>query len=360
MVDVLLENLTKRFHKLVAVDKLNISIKNGEFIGLLGRPRAGKTTTLRMIAGLERPTEGRIYIGGRDVTDLPPKDRKVGMAFENLVLYPHMTAYEHLAFPLKKMKLSKSEIDKKVKEVAEMLRIDHRLHNLPGMLSGGERQRLTLGRALVKDPEVLLLDEPLTNLDAKLRVYMRVELKRLQRRLGTTAIFATADDIEALSMADRIAVLHKGKLLQYDTPEVIYKKPQNILVARLVGWPRINTLVASLVEKDGMAYLEFGAFKLNIGKSTKLFKNKLTGNEVIGGFRPADVTIYKKALPNSVEAKPLFLEETGDQVILHLEVGDDFIKAVVPEGFKVEDKVWIGISADKIHVFDKKTGVSVL
>ena len=207
MVNVRVVNLTKRFGNVVAVDRVTFEVKDKEFVVLLGPSGSGKTTTLRIIAGLETPDEGEIYIGGQLVNDLPPKDRDVAMVFQSYALYPHMTVYENLAFPLKIRKFPKAEIDKKVKEVAELLRISHLLNRKPKQLSGGEQQRVALGRALVREPKVFLMDEPLSNLDAKLRVYMRAELKKMQKELGITTIYVTHDQAEAMTMADRIAAV---------------------------------------------------------------------------------------------------------------------------------------------------------
>ena len=248
MSKVKVVNLVKKFDKTVAVDGISFDVKDGEFIVLLGPSGCGKTTTLRCIAGLETPDEGEIYIDDKLVNDLPPKDRDVAMVFQSYALYPHMTVYGNLAFPLKMRKLPKDEIDKKVKEVAKLLNIDHLLDRKPRQLSGGEMQRVALGRALVRTPRVFLMDEPLSNLDAKLRVYMRAELKKLQRDLKITTIYVTHDQAEAMAMADRIAVMNKGKILQYSEPHDVYEKPANLFVAGFIGSPPMNFIKASIVE----------------------------------------------------------------------------------------------------------------
>jgi len=248
--------------KTVAVDGVSFEVKDGEFVILLGPSGCGKTTTLRCIAGLETPDEGEIYIGDRLVNDLPPKDRDIAMVFQSYALYPHMTVYDNLAFPLKMRKYPKDEIDKRVKEVARLLRIEDLLDRKPRQLSGGQQQRVALGRALVRNPQVWLMDEPLSNLDAKLRVYMRAELKKLQKDLGITTIYVTHDQAEAMAMGDRIAVMDKGKILQYDEPHVVYEKPANIFVAGFLGSPPMNFVDATIVERDSQIILDAGVFEL--------------------------------------------------------------------------------------------------
>ena len=237
MSKVKVVNLVKKFDKTVAVNGISFNVKDGEFIVLLGPSGCGKTTTLRCIAGLETPDEGEIYIDDRMVNDLPPKDRDIAMVFQSYALYPHMTVYGNLAFPLKMRKYPKQEIDKRVREVAKLLRIEELLDRKPRQLSGGQQQRVALGRALVRNPRVWLMDEPLSNLDAKLRVYMRAELKKLQKDLKITTIYVTHDQAEAMAMADRVAVMNKGKILQYDEPRHVYERPANLFVARVYWKP---------------------------------------------------------------------------------------------------------------------------
>ena len=264
MSKVKVVNLVKRFDKTIAVDGVSFDVRDGEFIILLGPSGCGKTTTLRCIAGLETPDEGEIYIDDRLVNDLPPKDRDIAMVFQSYALYPHMTVYGNLAFPLKMRKLPKDEIDKKVREVAKLLRIEELLDRKPRQLSGGQQQRVALGRALVRTPKVFLMDEPLSNLDAKLRVYMRAELKKLQRDLKITTIYVTHDQAEAMAMADRIAVMNKGKILQYSEPNHVYEKPANLFVAGFIGSPPMNFIKASIVEKDSRIILDAGFFQYEL------------------------------------------------------------------------------------------------
>ncbi|RLE58654.1 MAG: sugar ABC transporter ATP-binding protein, partial [Thermoprotei archaeon] len=231
MAKVSVKDLLKKFGNVIAVNKISFEVNDGEFVVLLGPSGCGKTTTLRLIAGLETPDGGEIWIGDKLVNDLPPKDRDVAMVFQNYALYPHMKVYDNLAFPLRLRKLPKDKIDRKVREVAKLLRIDNLLDRYPRQLSGGQQQRVALGRALVREPHVFLMDEPLSNLDAKLRVYMRAELKRLQRELGITTIYVTHDQAEAMTMADRIVVMNEGKIQQIGTPSELYYKPANLFVA---------------------------------------------------------------------------------------------------------------------------------
>lgn len=264
MAGVKLVNVWKQFGEVTAVKNMNLDIKDGEFMILLGPSGCGKTTTLRMISGLEEPTKGQIYIGDKLVADpekgvfVPPKDRDIAMVFQSYALYPHMTVYDNIAFPLKLRKVPKQEIDQRVREVAEMLGLTELLKRKPRELSGGQRQRVALGRAIVRKPQVFLMDEPLSNLDAKLRVKMRAELKKLQRQLGVTTIYVTHDQVEAMTMGDRIAVINAGELQQVGSPDEVYDKPANTFVAGFIGSPPMNSMDASITE-DGFA--DFGEFK---------------------------------------------------------------------------------------------------
>ncbi|HDJ83484.1 MAG TPA: ABC transporter ATP-binding protein, partial [Desulfurococcaceae archaeon] len=262
MVSVRLENLTKCFGRVIAVNNLNLEIKDGEFVALLGPSGCGKTTTLLMIAGIYKPTKGYIYFDDVIVNDLPPKDRNIGMVFQSYALYPHMRVFDNIAFPLKLQKLPKEEIKKRVLETAKLLRIEDLLNRKPAQLSGGQQQRVALARALAKQPNLFLMDEPLSNLDAKLRVIMRAELKRLQKSLGITTIYVTHDQVEAMTMADRIAVLNKGELQQYSTAEELYSKPSNLFVAGFIGSPPMNFIECTLVERDNKYYLDASDFSI--------------------------------------------------------------------------------------------------
>ena len=255
MAEVVLKDVTKVFDReVVAVDHLNLKVEHGEFVVLVGPSGCGKSTTLRMIAGLEEVTEGEIYIDGRLVNDLPPKDRDVAMVFQNYALYPHMTVYQNMAFGLKMRKYPKSEIEQRVKEAAEILGITHLLDRKPKALSGGERQRVAVGRAIVRRPKVFLFDEPLSNLDAKLRVQMRTEISKLHSQLGATMIYVTHDQMEAMTMGDRIVVLKDGVVQQVDTPLNLYNRPANRFVAGFIGSPSMNFLEGTLVREEGLYF----------------------------------------------------------------------------------------------------------
>ncbi len=365
MVSVKLDHLSKYFGSVKAVDNLNLKIKDGEFIALLGPSGCGKTTTLLMIAGIYKPTKGRIFFDDVDVTEWPPKDRNVGMVFQSYALYPHMKVYDNIAFPLKLKKVPKQEIDKRVKSVAKMLQIDHLLDRYPRQLSGGQQQRVALARALVKDAYVLLMDEPLSNLDAKLRVMMRAEIKRLQKELKITTIYVTHDQVEAMSMADRIAVMNEGKLQQFSTPDELYNKPINVFVAGFIGAPPMNLIDATFVEKSDGYYVDAGSFQLKLREDLgKMAKKNLTSTEIIFGVRPEHLIISTTpAEPDrSIEGFVYVLEPLGRDLIVNVKIGEHIIKAIANPGLTLTpgQKVWLVIDYDKIHIFDKKTEVAVI
>ncbi|MCD6341929.1 MAG: ABC transporter ATP-binding protein, partial [Thaumarchaeota archaeon] len=292
MSKVRVVNLHKRFDKTIAVDGITFEVGDGEFIVLLGPSGCGKTTTLRCIAGLEVPDEGEIYIDDKMVNELPPKDRDIAMVFQSYALYPHMSVYDNLAFPLKMKKYPKQEIEKRVKEVAKLLRIEELLNRKPRQLSGGQQQRVALGRALVRNPKVWLMDEPLSNLDAKLRVYMRAELKKLQKDLNITTIYVTHDQAEAMAMADKVAVMSQGKILQYDAPTNVYERPANLFVAGFLGSPPMNFVEANLVEHDSKIMLDAGFFMYPLDeKLGKIVKDNVASDKVIIGFRPEHMIV---------------------------------------------------------------------
>ena len=361
MVKVTLKNITKVFGKVVAVNNLNLEVRDGEFVALLGPSGCGKTTTLLMIAGIYRPTKGRIYFNDEDVTFLPPKDRNIGMVFQSYALYPHMTVYDNIAFPLKLKKVPKNEIDKKVREIAKLLRIDNLLNRKPAQLSGGQQQRVALGRALAKEPDVLLLDEPLSNLDAKLRVLMRAELKRLQKELKITTIYVTHDQVEAMSMADRIAVMNAGRLQQYAVPEKLYNKPANIFVAGFIGNPPMNFIDGTVYSKDGRFFFDSGEFTIELSKEIgEIVTSK--ASEVVMGFRPEHVKISLSEQPNSVEGLVYVVEPLGRDVVVNVKIGGIVVKILASPDLNLEpgQKIWLVFDQRKLHFFDKKSGLSLL
>ncbi len=358
MVSVSLENLTKYFGRVKAVDNVNLKIEDGEFIALLGPSGCGKTTTLLMIAGIYKPTRGKIYFGDKVVNDLPPKDRNVGMVFQSYALYPHMKVFDNIAFPLKLRKEPKDFIKKKVKEVAELLKIEDLLDRKPSQLSGGQQQRVALGRALAKEPDVFLMDEPLANLDANLRVIMRVELKRLQKRLGISTIYVTHDQVEAMTMADRIAVLNKGRLQQVGDSKQLYDEPTNLFVASFIGSPPMNFVECTLREREDGTYLEAEAFKLKIGENIgRTIKENATSADLILGVRPEDVSVSKRKNLGTFEAEVYAVEPLGRDIIVNLKTDGTLIKMITKSTFKAEigEKIPVEFDLNKIHIFDKKT-----
>jgi multiple sugar transport system ATP-binding protein len=363
LAKVVVKDLVKTFGKVVAVNKVSFEARDGEFLVLLGPSGCGKTTTLRMVAGLETPDEGEIYIGDKLVNDLPPKDRDVAMVFQNYALYPHMKVYDNIAFPLRIRKLSKEEIDKRVREVAKLLRIEELLDRYPRQLSGGQQQRVALGRALVRQPQVFLMDEPLSNLDAKLRVYMRAELKRLQRELGITTIYVTHDQAEAMTMADRVAVMNEGKIMQLAEPAELYFKPANTFVAGFIGAPAMNFINASLSIKGDEAYLDTGVFKVKLPKDlSEIMIKSGAPSEVIFGIRPEHIIVDKKPFQDSYQVEVFVTEPLGSETIIDFKHGDSILKAKYPGHFEATpgEKIYIGFQYQHIHIFDKSSGNAII
>lgn len=361
MVSIVLENISKYFGNVKAVDDINLEIKNGEFLVLLGPSGCGKTTTLRMIAGLEKPTKGNIYFDGKIVNDLEPKERNVAMVFQEYALYPHMSVYDNLTLCLKVAKMPKDEIIKRVKKVSEMLKIEHLLDRKPGELSGGQQQRVALGRAIIREPSVFLLDEPLSNLDAILRIKMRVELKKLQRNLGTTTVYVTHDQTEAMVMADRIAVMRNGKILQLGFPTDIYDHPVNKFVAEFVGSPTMNLIEGDFIDKHGEPILDFGDFSIKIpAKISDFIKNKLTHSRLIVGIRPEHVIVKNYKEEGSIEAQVDLIQRLGDTNYASLSMGSILITAKIDPKIKLESKVFVKFDLDHMHLFDKKTEEAIL
>jgi len=355
---VVIKELSKTFGTTRAVKELNLEVQDKNFVVLLGPSGCGKTTTLRCIAGLETPDEGEIYIGDKLVNDLPPKERDVSMVFQSYALYPHMTVFDNIAFPLKMRKVPKEEIKRRVERTAELLQISHLLKRKPKQLSGGEAQRTALGRAIVRDPHVFLMDEPLSNLDAKLRIYMRAELKKLQKDLGVTTIYVTHDQMEAMTMADKVAVMSKGELQQYDTAYEIFQHPASLFVAGFIGSPPMNFVDCTLLEEP-VCCLDAGCFTLPISTDIKdIIVKNAESSALILGFRPEDVEITTKKTPGSLAQAEIYVTEPlGSETIVDFKIEDVLLKAKAPADFqgKLGDKFWIKVDQEKIHVFDKKT-----
>lgn len=358
MASVRLINLYKRFEKVVAVDGVSLDISDGDFVVLLGPSGCGKTTTLRCIAGLETPDSGEIWIGDRLVNELPPKDRDVAMVFQNYALYPHMKVYDNIAFPLRMRKFEKSEIDRRVREVADLLGISHLLDRKPRQLSGGEQQRVALGRAIVRRPLVFLMDEPLSNLDAKLRLFMRAELKRLQKELKTTTVYVTHDQAEAMAMADKIAVMNKGKVQQYDDPSTIYSRPANVFVATFIGNPPMNMIKASIRQENRTVILDTGSFNYTLSPEySEVVLNNAKSSEVFIGVRPEDILISPQRLPSSVFLSEVYVvENQGVNMVVDLKIDSEIIKAVSkPMPLSIGQRVWVGFAEERVHIYDGDT-----
>jgi len=359
LVEVVLEHITKHFGQAKIIDDINLRVRDKEFLTLLGPSGCGKTTTLRLIAGLERVDSGTIYIDGKVVNDVPPSQRNISMVFQNYALYPFMTVRDNISFPLRLRKEPRDIVERRVKEVAEMLHVSHLLDRKPKQLSGGEQQRVAIGRALVRNPSLLLLDEPFSNLDAKLRIETRSEIKRLQKNLGITTIFVTHDQAEAMALADRIAVLDKGKLRQLGTPEEVYSLPVDITVAQFMGSPAMNVIDGIISPPDTISLGTNG--NLGVIKRLEAVRaiGKLGPGEVKIGFRPEDAYFDKEAT-DGVPAEVYVEEPLGTHVLLTLKVGEALVKVIMPPDFRagIGTKGSIKIREGKVHVFDK-TGARV-
>jgi len=364
MAQLKLVDLTKRFGQVTAVDKVNMEVKDTEFMVLLGPSGCGKSTTLRCIAGLETISEGEIFIGENLVNDLPPKDRNIAMVFQSYALYPHMSVFDNVAFPLKLRHVPKNEIRGRVEEVAELLRIPHLLDRRPYQLSGGESQRTALGRAIIRDPSVFLMDEPLSNLDAQLRVHMRVELKKLQKTLKTTTIYVTHDQVEAMTMGDRVAVMNQGKLEGVGTPGDVYHRPDTKFIGSFVGSPPLNLVQCTLTEKNGKALLDAGEFALPIPIVVENeIKQKATGSELILGIRPENLSLHMKSVSKDcIKAIVYAVEPLGPFDVVDFKVGDILLKASssVELELGVGSEIWFSVNVDKINIFDKKSEKIIL
>ena len=363
MASLQLKGIYKRYPGGVeAVKDFNLDIADKDFIILLGPSGCGKSTTLRMIAGLEEISEGELYIGEKLMNDVAPKDRDIAMVFQNYALYPHMTVFENMAFGLKLRKTPKEEIKKRVQEAAKILDIDHLLDRKPKALSGGQRQRVALGRAIVREPKVFLMDEPLSNLDAKLRAQMRTEINKLHQRLQTTFIYVTHDQTEAMTMGTRIVVMKDGIIQQIDAPQKLYENPINMFVAGFIGSPQMNFVTAKVAKKGDDLYLEFGSVSLKMPaeKAAKLEGLGYEGKEVIFGIRPENVhdeEIYISTSEAIVDATVDVTEAMGAETYLYLKIeGNNFVARVNPSSTaKAKDTIKIAFDLRKMHLFDKET-----
>jgi len=361
MASVTYDHVYKRFGEVVAVNDMDVQVADKEFLVLVGPSGCGKTTALRLLAGLEEISEGEILIGDRVVNDVAPKDRDIAMVFQSYALYPHLSVYDNMAFGLKLRKLSKAEIKRRVGEAADILGIHDMLERKPRQLSGGQRQRVAVGRAIVREPKVFLFDEPLSNLDAKLRVAMRAEISKLHQRLQTTFIYVTHDQVEAMTMATRIAVINNGILLQVDTPQNLYDTPNNLFVAGFIGSPAMNFFPSKLKKANGKLHVDAGTFSVAIpDKNAKPFQAH-EGKNVIFGIRPEDIhdPNFKPANVNTenIEAQVDVTELMGNEIFLHMLSGDNsFVARIDPRSkMNVGEKAQIAIDMDNFHLFDAET-----
>ena len=365
MSSVTYEHVYKRFGDVVAVNDLDIKIADQEFLVFVGPSGCGKTTSLRLLAGLEEIDEGDIYIGDRLVNDVPPKDRDIAMVFQSYALYPHMSVYDNMAFGLKLRKTPKQDIDRRVHEAARMLGIEILLDRKPKQLSGGQRQRVALGRAIVREPHVFLMDEPLSNLDAKLRVQTRAEISKLHQRLETTFIYVTHDQVEAMTMGTRIAVMKDGLLQQIDSPQVLYDTPSNMFVAGFIGSPSVNFFDAQLVERDGKVSVDCKDFILEVPEDRAAVCRQHLGKEVIFGIRPEDIHDPEFAPPGItkalVEAKVDVTELMGHEVIVYLVTEKaQFLGRFDPRtGVRVGSTIHAAFNMDSMQLFDKQTELAI-
>lgn len=357
MANIILKNIKKIYPgNVVAVQDFNLEIEDKEFIILVGPSGCGKSTTLRMIAGLEDISEGELYIGDNLVNDVAPKDRDIAMVFQNYALYPHMTVFKNMAFGLTLRKLPKEEIRQKVVEAAKILDIEHLLERKPKALSGGQRQRVALGRAMVRNPAVFLLDEPLSNLDAKLRNQMRAEISKLHKNIETTFVYVTHDQTEAMTMGDRIVVMKDGYIQQIDTPQNLYNKPCNLFVAGFIGTPQMNFINGTVVKTDGGYAAEFADCRITLPESKHGNLGSYEGKEVVFGIRPEDIAAGK-ADEQVIEMKIDLVELMGSEMYLHCDLGGSKITVRTPviDGCKTGSSLTFKLNAEKMHIFDKET-----
>ncbi len=363
MAEVSLRHVYKRFGEFTAVRDFNLEIKDREFIVFVGPSGCGKSTTLRMIAGLEEITEGEIYIGDRLVNDVAPKDRDIAMVFQNYALYPHMNVYENMAFGLKLRKVPKDEIDRRVKEAAAILGLSNLLGRKPKALSGGQRQRVALGRAIVRSPKVFLMDEPLSNLDAKLRASMRTELAKLQERLQTTTIYVTHDQVEAMTMGDRIVVMKDGVIQQVAPPQELYDRPANLFVAGFIGSPAMNFLRGRL--SDDARTFHAATFQFPVPERLSAAARPYAGREMVLGIRPENMHADPQYLAAHdgprIPARIEVVEPLGAEIYLYLRSGDDEITARVEPHlrFRPHDQIDLAFDPEKVHLFDAESELAV-
>ncbi len=367
LTGVRLENVYKNFGKVEVVANVSMEIKPGEFVVLVGPSGCGKTTTLRMIAGLEEVTSGKIYIDNKDVTFIPPKDRDIAMVFQNYALYPHMTVRENMGFALKMRKNPKNIIDERVAEAAEILGLQKMLDRKPKQLSGGQRQRVALGRAIVRQPKVFLMDEPLSNLDAKLRVQMRGELKKLHERLKTTVVYVTHDQVEAMTLGSRICIMNDGVIQQFEEPMKVYSQPSNTYVAGFIGSPAMNFFDGNIKKKGTEYIFQANGFELQLPKTLEKSFKDAVGADVILGVRPEDIVDYEKAIRKNYTKEKVvgnieFAELLGSQTFVHIKIGEKLVMGEVDPCFPISlgAEIELGFNLKNMYLFDKNTQKAII
>jgi multiple sugar transport system ATP-binding protein len=356
---VVYENVSKRYSgNVLAVENLNLSVENGEMMVFLGPSGCGKTTSLRMLAGLESITSGTIRIGDTIVNELPPRARNIAMVFQSYALYSHLSVFENLAYPLKVRKMKKQDVDRRVREVAEMVQISELLERKPREISGGQRQRVALGRAIIREPSVFLMDEPLSNLDAKLRLHMRGELKRFQRDLETTTIYVTHDQAEAMTLADRVAIMNKGILQQIGPPREVYRKPANMFVAGFLGSPPMNFLTLDVGRDGDQMLLSSKNVRLPVAPEwvNQISANGRTGDLVLG-VRPEHVHVSLTPVEGAIRGEVFVVEDLGNELLLDLRVDGQPMVARISGIVEpaIGDSVWLGFDQKDVHIFDPRT-----
>ncbi|MEA3440156.1 MAG: ABC transporter ATP-binding protein [Chloroflexota bacterium] len=358
MAEIKMENVTKRFGDFVAVDNVTLTVEDQEFVVLLGPSGCGKTTLLRAVAGLGMADEGRVSIGGKDVTYLPPKERNISMVFQSYAIFPHMKVYDNIAFGLKMTKIDKKEIETRVQEASELLHIEDMLDRYPSKMSGGQRQRVAVARAIAMQSLVLLMDEPLSNLDALLRLEMRAELKRLLQEIKATTIYVTHDQIEALSMGDRIAVMKDGVIHQVDQPMKVYDLPATQFIGGFIGNPPMNFMRGQVQRTNGKVIVNIGDFRLAPAEDMQPLLTPYDGKPIVIGIRAENMETLNKPADDALQVEVLVVEPLGSQNLLTIQIGDDIVKVSTHPTFEIKPgmDVWLRFPADKIRWVDRDSG----
>jgi multiple sugar transport system ATP-binding protein len=357
LADIVVENAVKMFGDFAALKSVSLEVHDQEFMVLLGPSGCGKTTLLRAIAGLGMVDSGRVLIGGRDVTYLPPRQRNISMVFQSYAIFPHMKVYDNIAFGLRMKKVDDKETDRRVRQSAKMLHIENMLDRYPAAMSGGQRQRVAVARAIAVQAQVLLMDEPLSNLDALLRLEMRAELKRLLRDLKATTIYVTHDQIEAMSMGDRIAVMRDGEILQCDTPNKVYDTPANQFIGGFIGTPPMNFLTGQVQQHDGVVQVKVGDFALTPAEGYVPELKKRDGQQVLMGIRAENMDALSKPAEDALQVTVLVVEPLGSQNLLTIKIGDHVLKVSTHPDFPAapDQDIWLRFPADKIRWMDYNT-----